>query len=152
MRNWVTCFQRGFRNWLFILVEQRQPNHARDATDAIVGKTNDQSLRSCFTICPDPGRAESISDDTVKSVDPIRVLAVIIHHVVSMDVMPVPQRPVIRAYIFDMRDDLFSMRYTVLDAERFGCAIRHAHFGDKRNMWRTMTGKFNLLRFDEDGI
>ena len=87
----MTRFKRGLGNWIAVLVEQGQANHAWDAANAVVGKSNYKSRVKRFTVSPNPGRAESISDDAVETVDPVRVLAIIIHHVVSVDIMPVPQ-------------------------------------------------------------
>src|SRR5687768_2311568 len=69
-----------------------------------------------------------------------------------MDIMPIPQRPIVCTEIPDMRDDILGMWDTVFDTERFRCAIRHAYFGDECNMRRTNSRQLNLLRLDEDRI
>ena len=51
-----------------------------------------------------------------------------------------------------MCNDVLGVRQAVFDAERFGRAIGHADFGDERDMRRTFTREFDLLRLDEDSV
>src|SRR5688500_12128496 len=103
-----------------------------------------------FAVGPDPCRAESIANEAVASIDPFRILAIIIHYVFGVDIMPVPERPVISTYIFDVRNDILCKEDAVLGTQRLACAIRHADFRNKCNMRRTIACELNLLRLDEN--
>lgn len=133
-------------------VEQGNAQGSGDAADPFIGEAHDHPIRFGFPNRPHPRGANAIPDHAVQPINPTGILAVIVHHMVGMDVVPVPQRPIVRADVFDVGDNVFGAGKAVFETEGFGGAVGHADFGNESDVRRAVSGEFDLLRFDEDGV
>src|SRR5579862_7027393 len=81
-----------------------------DAGNPVVRKSNDQPEISLIVVTPDERWTNPVADASVDAVEPRRRCFVVTRQQPGINVMEVPQRPVIRADVHDMRNHVFRRR------------------------------------------
>src|SRR5215510_2890571 len=79
---------------------------ARNTGNTIVCKTHNQPQVARVLIAPNQRWPYAITNSSINPVKPSRKCLVVIHQVVGVNLVEVPKRPVIRANIHDVRDDV----------------------------------------------
>ena len=96
-----------------ILVFNRDAKNTGNAGNAVVGEADDQPGVGRILIGPDKGRAHTITDATMDAIEGGGKGLIVVGKILRADLVKIPERPVIRANVHDVRDHVFGGRDTI---------------------------------------
>ena len=133
-------------------IAQRQADDAGGAGNTVVCKADHHPGAAVAREGPDEGRIDAITDAPRDVIDGLRIFVIVAKDVCGADVVPVPDRPIVRADREDVRDDLLVHGHAVADVELVGRAGGHRHFADRGSPWRAVAQGLDLRGLDEDRV
>src|SRR5215471_17925012 len=123
---------------LAIVTRDRHSERSRHPCDSVVRKADHQPRRPILFIGPDERRPDAIPDPPSDLVNRLGILTVIIHDVLGLDMVKIPERPVIGAYVHHVSDFVVGVRNSLAYTKGPRGAVRHAYFHDSGNPGRRL--------------
>src|ERR1700734_1343426 len=151
-RQRIAGVQTTAREHLPVRALHAHPQYARHARDAVICEADNQPQVTIVRIAPDERGPHPIANSAIDPVKRCRISLVVAHQILCVDLVKVPQRPVVCPDIDHMSDHVFCRGYSFVRSARIGRFAGNPLLEQCRDPGWTIAESFNLLVLDKDGV